>query len=41
MAIAGSIERAITLRTGSADRPANMDAFTKRALKFLYETISA
>ncbi|MGB8514607.1 MAG: CinA family protein, partial [Pseudolabrys sp.] len=41
MAIAGSIERAITLRTGSADRGANMDAFTKRALKFLYETISA
>jgi len=41
MAIAGSIERAITLRTGSADRRANVDAFTKRALKFLYETISA
>ena len=41
MAIAGSIERALTLRTGDADRRANMDAFARRALEFLYETISA
>ncbi len=41
MAIAGSIERALTLRTGNADRRANMDAFARRALEFLCETISA
>jgi PncC family amidohydrolase len=41
MAIAGPIERAITLETGSADRRANMDAFAKRALELLFETISA
>ena len=41
MAVAGPIERATTLETGSADRRANMDAFTKRALELLYETISA
>jgi nicotinamide-nucleotide amidase len=41
MAVAGPIERAITLETGSADRRANMDAFTKRALELLYEAISA
>src|SRR6476661_1078696 len=41
MAIAGPIERAITLQTGSADRLANMDMFTERALAFLVETISA
>jgi len=40
MAVAGSIERALTLRTGSNDRQANMDAFGRRALEFLYETIS-
>jgi nicotinamide-nucleotide amidase len=40
MAIAGPIERAITLETGSADRRANMDAFAKRALELLYEAIS-
>jgi nicotinamide-nucleotide amidase len=39
MAVAGSIERALTLRTGSADRRANMDAFAHRALEFLYETL--
>ena len=37
MAIAGPIERAITLQTGSADRRANMDAFAKRALDLLLE----
>jgi nicotinamide-nucleotide amidase len=41
MAIAGPIERAITLQTGSADRLANMDAFTSRALAFLAEVIPA
>jgi nicotinamide-nucleotide amidase len=41
IAIAGPIERAITLETGSADRRANMDAFTKRALELLYEAIAA
>lgn len=34
-----AIERAITLETGSADRVANMDAFAKRALELLAETI--
>ena len=41
MAIAGPIERAITLKTGRADRLANMDMFTERALAFLVEAISA
>ncbi len=41
IAVAGPTERAITLETGSADRRANMDVFTKRALELLYEAISA
>jgi nicotinamide-nucleotide amidase len=41
IAVAGPIERATTLETGSADRRANMDAFTKRALELLYEVVSA
>jgi PncC family amidohydrolase len=41
IAVAGPIERAVTLETGSADRRANMDAFAKRALELLYEVISA
>jgi|ERR1035438_9666458 nicotinamide-nucleotide amidase len=41
IAVAGPNERATTLETASADRQANMAAFTKRALEFLYETISA
>ena len=41
VAVAGPIEHAMTLETGSADRRANMDAFTKRALELLYEAISA
>jgi PncC family amidohydrolase len=41
VAVAGSIERAITLRTGSADRAANMDAFAKRSLELLIEVIAA
>ena len=36
-----SLERAITLETGSADRRANMDAFAKRALELLAETTAA
>jgi len=38
--IAGPIEKAITLETGSADRPANMEAFAKRALELLAEVMS-
>ena len=40
IAVAGPIERATTLETGSADRQANMEAFAKRALDLLYETIT-
>jgi nicotinamide-nucleotide amidase len=39
MAVAGPAERAVTLRTGSADRVANMDAFAKRGLELLAEVI--
>src|SRR5713226_3088877 len=41
MAVAGPAERATTLRTGSAERLANMDAFAKRALELLVEVIPA
>ena len=41
MAVAGPLERAITLQTGSADRLANMHAFAKRALELLVEVIPA
>jgi hypothetical protein len=41
MAVAGAAERATTLRTGSADRQANMDAFARRALELLLEVVSA
>jgi len=41
MAVAGPVERAMTLETGSADRQANMDAFAKRALELLAEAITA
>jgi PncC family amidohydrolase len=40
VAIAGPIERAATLETGSAARRANMDAFAKRALELLLEGIT-
>ncbi len=40
IAVAGPIERATTLETGSADRPANMDAFAERGLALLLEAIS-
>ncbi len=39
IAIAGQAARAITLRTGSSQRLANMDAFAKRALELLIEVI--
>lgn len=41
IAIVGPAERAITLRTGNADRLSNMDAFAKRALELLVETVPA
>jgi PncC family amidohydrolase len=41
MAVVGPLERAITLQTGSSDRAANMDAFTRRALELLVEAIPA
>jgi len=36
-----NVERAITLESGSADRVANMEAFTRRALELLTESIAA
>jgi PncC family amidohydrolase len=39
IAIAGPAERAVTLRTGSADRVSNMDAFAKRAFELLIDVI--
>ncbi len=39
IAVAGPAERAITLRTGRAERVANMEAFAKRALELLVEVI--
>jgi PncC family amidohydrolase len=41
IAVAGVIERAITLETGSADREANMRAFAARALGLLDEVLGA
>lgn len=41
IAVAGPIEHAITLETGSPDRQANMDAFARRALEFLAEAVAA
>jgi PncC family amidohydrolase len=37
IALAGGVERAITLETGSADRVANMRAFARAALELLLE----
>jgi nicotinamide-nucleotide amidase len=39
--IVGPTERALTVRTGSADRQANMRAFSMRALELLADTIGA
>ena len=41
IAVAGPVERAITLETGSADRMANMEAFATRALDLLDEAVAA
>lgn len=40
MAIAGPVDKVITLETGSADRQANMQAFAKMALELLLENLS-
>jgi nicotinamide-nucleotide amidase len=39
VAVAGPVEAAITLETGSADRQANMQAFAKAALNLLLENL--
>ena len=39
IAVSGPAERAITLRTGGAERLSNMEAFAKRALELLVEVI--
>ena len=39
LAVAGPVERAITLETGSGDRLANMHAFTETALKLLLKNL--
>jgi PncC family amidohydrolase len=39
MALAGPVARAVTLRTGSADRRANMRAFARRALELLEDAL--
>lgn len=41
IAVAGPAERAVTLRTGSADRHANMEAFALRALEVLADATGA
>jgi PncC family amidohydrolase len=41
LAVAGPADASFTLRTGNADRRANMDAFAARALQLLAETIGA
>jgi len=41
IAVSGPTERAITLRTGSSDRQANMQAFAVRALELFAEQIGA
>jgi nicotinamide-nucleotide amidase len=40
IAVSGPGERAITLRTGSSERLANMDAFASRAFELLLEVIT-
>lgn len=41
IAVAGPLDRAVTLETGSADRAANMRAFAKRALELLADVLAA
>lgn len=40
IAVVGPKERAITIETGSADRAANMEAFTEAALRLFVEVIN-
>ena len=40
IAVIGRVERSITLKTGSADRAANMHAFAEAALKLLAESLA-
>ncbi len=41
IAVAGPVVRVMTLRTGSADREANMWTFTRTALDFFADTLAA
>lgn len=41
IAVAGLVEKAITVETGSPDRAANMEAFAKAALSLLAEVLAA
>jgi PncC family amidohydrolase len=40
IALAGPVERTMTLETGNSDRPANMQAFSKAALEFLLKALA-
>src|SRR3954467_5778092 len=40
LAVSGPVEKVITIETGSADREANMRAFTQRALELLRECLT-
>jgi PncC family amidohydrolase len=41
IAIAGPVERVVTLETGGTERRANMEAFAKRSLELLAEAVGA
>jgi PncC family amidohydrolase len=41
LAVAGPVERVLTVRTGSADRAANMQVFAKRGLELLQVAIES
>ena len=41
LAVSGRIERAVTLRTGSSDRLANMHAFAEAALRLFEESLGS
>lgn len=41
LAVAGPLERTVTLETASADRQTNMDAFARRGLELLLEALYA
>jgi nicotinamide-nucleotide amidase len=40
LAVAGPVERVITIETGKTDREANMQAFTRAALELLHEGLA-